>query len=207
MTSLMVLIAILSFAIIGLTYSMIAVFTLVVIFAIYYSFFKRIKRLRAFSRIFKKLKKGETQLLSSHEKEKMTGKNSAFDMEATPLSFRESLILSRKDYKRLFIFSLTLFVIIFVPFLLSSSVVGKDILNGIQNGMSGMQWMQQLAETIPVWFFVWAVTGLVVVFILLCIAFSLPVILILYAILNQRVKKMMKRLEKFTVAETKPINL
>ncbi|EJF78615.1 hypothetical protein MCO_00600 [Bartonella sp. DB5-6] len=206
MTFLVVLIAILSFAIVIFTYNMIAVFTLAVICAIYYSFFKRIRRLRAFSRILKKVKKSEGQFLSSHEKE-IEGKNSVFDMEATPLSFRESLVLSGKDCKRLFIFSLILFVVIFVPFLLSGSVVVREALNGMHNGMEAGQAMKQLIETTPVWFFVCVVTGVCVALVVACFAFSLPVILILYGILNQRVKKMMNRLEKFAAAETKPINL
>ncbi|WP_156851443.1 hypothetical protein [Bartonella refiksaydamii] len=206
MTFLVVLIAVLSFAIVIIAYSMIVVCTFTVICAIYYSFVKRIKRLRAFSRILKKLKKSEEQFLSSHEKE-MAGKNLAFDREVSPLSFRESLVLSGKDYKRLFIFSLVLFVIIFVPFLLSCSVVGGKMLNGMHNGMETGQAMKQLIETTPVWFFVYCVTGVLVALVLACFAFSLPVILILYGILNQRVKKMMKRLKKIAAAETKPINL
>lgn len=205
MTFWVMLITLFSFATVILAYSMVVVCTFVAIFAIYYSFVKRIKRLRVFSRILKKFKKSQAPFLSSYEKE-IAEKNSAFDMEATPLSFRESLVLSGKDYKRLFIFSLLLFVIIFVPFLLTGIVVGREIQSAIQDGMNMSQAVQHFIVTHPVCFLTYAFTGVFVALVLAFLAFSLPVILMLYAILNQRVKKMGKRLEKLVAVETKPIN-
>ncbi|MBB5074460.1 Flp pilus assembly protein TadB [Bartonella callosciuri] len=77
-----------------------------------------------------------------------------------------------------------------MPFFLSFGIEGAKLLN---NGMD----IQQMIASGPVLFTVYVITTALVILVMVYVAFSLPVILILYWILNQRVKKMIKRLEKF----------
>ncbi len=158
------------------------------IVAVYYSFIKRLLRAQALSKTFKKLKNGATQLLSGHERE---GKEqgSTFNTRVYLSSFKESLSLSKKDYKRIFIVSLSVFVLIFVPFIILTGIE-------VQKKLQGMD-LKQLMNSDPALFAVHTLFSQLVFLIVVLVAFSLPVVLVLYGILNQCVKKRMKRLETF----------
>ncbi|EJF98071.1 hypothetical protein MEI_00931 [Bartonella vinsonii subsp. arupensis Pm136co] len=202
MTIFVVLNAILSFVTALVAYIMIGVCGVMAIIAIYYSFIKRFSRLSAFSKVFKKIKKREAQGLSLCEDERKV-LHTICDMEMNPVSFKESLFLSGKDYKRIFIISFILFLIMFVP------IVGAIFWGVIQhlNETNAQQAMQQFIHNHPGWFVIYSFMATLMAVVWVCLAFSLPVILIFYTFLNQRVRKMIKKLEQFASTTAKPINL
>ncbi|UTO28187.1 hypothetical protein NMK50_08435 [Bartonella harrusi] len=169
-------------------FSMVSISANMAIVAVYYSFIKRLCRARGLSKTFKKLKKDTTQRFSGHEK-KIEENGPIFDVKAYLSSFKESLVLSKKDYKRIFIFSLMVFVLIFLPFLISVGMAGEKLLQGMD--------LKQLMTSEPFLFAVYSFFSLIVFLSIALVAFSLPIILIFYGILNLKVKKKMKRLENF----------
>ncbi|WP_273721325.1 MULTISPECIES: hypothetical protein [unclassified Bartonella] len=177
-------------------YSVITVCSTMAIIAIYYSFIKRIKRARKLSQtfeeqIFEKLKKNATEHLSG-DGSKIKEKRPAFNTKAYLSSFQESLMLSKKDYKRIFIFSLIVFVFIFLPFAFSLVIEGAKFAQGFAQGMD----IKQIVNMSSGLFRFYIIMVALVFLATALVAFSLPVILIFYGIVNQKVKKNMKRLEK-----------
>ncbi len=152
--------------------------TVMTIFALYYSLIKRTILLFWMRR---KLKKGAAQNLR-HNQVGGKGQNTVCAIELSPLSFKESLELSRKDYFIIFFLAFIVIVsltglIAFFSFLIKSAIVLHGYM--VLLFTVGMFVMQLL-----LWFWLW-----IIVF--------LPVILILHSFLQYGVEKTMKRLETF----------
>ncbi|UNE53941.1 hypothetical protein [Bartonella machadoae] len=169
-------------------FSMLSIGANMAIVAVYYSFIKRLCRSSELSKTFRKLKNDATQRFSGYKKA-IEENGPSFDVKAYLSSFEESLFLSQKDYKRIFIFSLVTFVLIFVPFLISVGMAGEKMAQGMD--------IKQFIASDPFLFAVSSFFYLIVFLSIALVAFSLPVILIFYGILNLRVEKKMERLENF----------
>ncbi|WP_244979389.1 hypothetical protein [Bartonella queenslandensis] len=124
----------------------------------------------------RKFKKATAQNLRHYQAEGR-GKNTVPATQFSVLSFKESLELSKKDYKIIsYITFIAVALFTFVTFLLSlitryTAVPHSDIL--------------------PLFF----IGALPLLFILALSVFSLPVILILHSLLHYGVKKVVKKLE------------
>ncbi|WP_208436287.1 hypothetical protein [Bartonella phoceensis] len=182
------LLILLTTASIIVTSSMVSMCGIMTIVAVYYSFVKRIICACALSETFKKLKESAMQHFMRDEREEKEQKI-AFDTKAYLSSFKESLSLSKNDYKRIFIFSLILFVFIFVPFAVSATAVGAEVIKGMD--------IKQLINNGSIASGVCILTFLLIFSMVVLVAFSLPVILVLYGVVNQMVKKKMKKWETF----------
>ncbi|WP_208436290.1 hypothetical protein [Bartonella phoceensis] len=184
MTFLPKLTTILSIVSMIVVYNVICLCATVAIFAIYYSFFKRKELLADMCY--------ELKMIAAHhfvrEGEEIKEKKPKVNMAVYFPWFKEVIVLSEKDYKKIFKYSFIVFAIAFMPFIISSSMVGAEAIRGME--------LQQFTKNDNLSFVVFMMSMTLSGMILACIAFSLPVILVLYGILNYRVKKMLKKLKK-----------
>ncbi|WP_273760614.1 hypothetical protein [Bartonella sp. ML70XJBT.G] len=166
---------------IGAAYLMIFIFTLMTVFIIYYSFVKRAGLLFCMGR---KLKKAALQKLGRYEKHSRV-QNSIFEAKFSPVAFKESLTLSRREYKIIF----CVVLIMLIP-LVCSAIFGAFyprsaiFLAGLAD--KAPVFSKVIAFVFQGWLLSWA-----------CIVFFLPVVLILHALLHCGVKRTVKKLEKF----------
>ncbi|WP_375677344.1 hypothetical protein [Bartonella sp. AS69XJJH] len=155
---------------------MILVSTLMTILALYYSLIKRTILLCGVRR---KLKKGAAQNLR-HNQTVSVGQNTVLATQFSPLSFQESLELSRKDY--FMIFSIAFIVIVlFAVVLAFFSHFPKSAIF--------------LYNYTPLLLKVGGFGMLLLFWFCACIIVALPITLIFHSILYYGVKKTMKRLE------------
>ncbi|WP_406604086.1 hypothetical protein [Bartonella gliris] len=173
MNILITLTAVLTMVVMFLTLVMICFFTIMAVDAIYYSF---IKRAALLFRMGRKLKKIAKQQLCPQQRE-MKGQSLTLDTGVSAFSFKQSLALSSKDYKRIFWSSLPIFVLSVVGNIYAISVL-PQLMSGAGVGKS----------------FLFSLYVLVVMF-WVCVAFFLPIVLVLYTLLNYRLKKMIQKLE------------
>ncbi len=157
-------------------WSMILFSTVKIIVAIYYSLIKRAVLL---CKMRRKLKKGAAQNLR-HNQAEDRGQNTVLATQFSAFSFQESLLLSKKDYKIIswiaFIaVALFIWATLFLSFIVRYAIV-------LHND--------------PL-FFLLLIIALPFLFILVCSAITLPVILILHSFLHYGVKKTVKRLKTF----------
>ncbi|WP_208440008.1 hypothetical protein [Bartonella raoultii] len=150
--------------------------TVKIILALYYSL---IKRTIVFVKMRCKLNKSSAQNLRHYQAENRG--HTALATQFSALSFEESLELSRKDYKVISCIAFIV-VVLFACATIFLSLLTKDTI--LHSGDSGALAL----------FFIGALPFL---FILVCGAFTLPVILILHGLLHYGVKKTVKRLETF----------
>lgn len=187
MDFLLVLNIIFNIGYVAVGYSITTICFVMAIAAIYYSFVKRIVRTRALSKILEKQDAHTTQRLAGYERE--IKQTSAWNAKAYLSSFKQSLGLSKKDYKRIAIFSLIVFVIVFLPCMITTAIEGQKMVQGINP--------EQLMQSGPVSFILFLVTITIALLSTTLVAFSLPVVLIFYGIVNWRMKKKLTRLEEF----------
>lgn len=155
--------------------------TVKIILVLYYSL---IKRTIVLVKMRCKLNKSPVQNLRHYQAEDRG--HTALATQFSTLSFEESLELSRKDYKVISCIACIVVVLfacatIFLSLLTEYTTVPHP---GALGGDSGALAL----------FFIGALPFL---FILVCSAFTLPVILILHGLLHYGVKKTVKRLETF----------
>ncbi|WP_246067871.1 hypothetical protein [Bartonella saheliensis] len=150
--------------------------TVKIILALYYSL---IKRTIVFVKMRCKLNKSSAQNLRHYQAENRG--HTALATQFSALSFEESLELSRKDYKVISCIA-CIVVVLFACATIFLSLLTKDTIH--HSGDSGALAL----------FFIGALPFL---FILVCSAFTLPVILILHGLLHYGVKKTVKKLETF----------
>ncbi len=157
-------------------WSMILFSTVKIILSIYYSLIKRAVLL---CKMRRKLKKGAAQNLR-HYQAGGRGQNTVLATQLRAFSFQESLLLSKKDYK---IISWMAFIAValFIHAVLFSSFTIRYAIVSHNNPL----------------FFLLLIEALPFLFILVCSAITLPVILILHSLLHYGVKKTAKRLETF----------
>ncbi|WP_273721315.1 MULTISPECIES: hypothetical protein [unclassified Bartonella] len=166
-------------------YSMISVFAIIAIVVFYYSFFKRSEVL-AKSR--EKLEIFEVREVLCHERGE---EEPVFDREAYLASFKEAMMFSKKDYKRIFKFSFIVLFILVMPFLVSCFMVIAEVTT---NGVP----IQKLMDSGDWSFTFFMVNGVFLYIIFVFVAFSFPIFLLLHARLHLRVKKMIKIVNNFT---------
>lgn len=165
-------------------YSMISIFAIIAIVVVYYSFFKRSEVL---DKSREKLEIIEVHSVLCHERGE---EEPAFDREAYLASFKEALMFSKKDYKIILKFSFIIFFILVMPFIASFFMVFEGVVNGMTMGqfIKGDSWSFTFSM----------VNGVFLYIIFVLVAFSLPLFLLLHAILSLRVKKMIKIVNNFT---------
>lgn len=162
-------------------YSMVIIFTLMTVFVIYYSFVKRAGLLFA---MWRKLKKAVLQKLGRYEKHSKA-QNSVFEAQFSPAAFKESLALSRREYKIIFCVVLIMLIPfvclgIFGAFYPKSAILLADVV------VKAPVLSKVIGFVFQGWLLSWA-----------CIVSFLPVVLILHALLHCGVKRTAKKLEKF----------
>ncbi|WP_375650508.1 hypothetical protein [Bartonella sp. OT172YNZD] len=153
--------------------------TMMTIFALYYSL---IKRTILLCKMRRKLKKGAAQNLGHYQAEGR-GQNTVLATQFSAFSFKESLRLSKKDYRKIFsiacvMVALCAGVVVFFAFLPKPVIF-------LHNHAPIVLHIVDFVVQLLFWF--WA-----------CIVVSLPVILILHSLLHYGVKKTVKRLEIFS---------
>ncbi|EJF83717.1 hypothetical protein [Candidatus Bartonella washoeensis] len=173
MNILTTLVAVLTMVVMFLTFIMVCFCTIMAVAAIYYSF---IKRTAVLFRMDRKLKKSAKQQLGHQERE-LKGQSLTLDTGINAFSFKHSLALAKKDYKRIFRISLPIFVLSIVGNVCGMSVV-PSLVRGAEVDYPLLFSLYLLS------FVVWA-----------CIALFLPLILLCYTLLNYRLKTMIQKLE------------
>ncbi|WP_409361123.1 hypothetical protein ACRPOS_007515 [Bartonella heixiaziensis] len=173
MSLLTVLNAVLSIVIIVLTFALVGFCAIMAVGVIYYSFIKRAALLFCMGRKLKKIAKQQL----GHQEREMKGQSLMLDTGISALSFKQSLPLSKKDYKRIFWISLFLFVLSVVGSISGMYVVPKLISDAEVDNLL-------LFSLYLLPFVVWA-----------CIALFLPLVLVFYTLLNYRLKNMIQKLE------------
>ncbi|WP_375659868.1 MULTISPECIES: hypothetical protein [unclassified Bartonella] len=115
-----------------------------------------------------------------HNQAEGRGQNTVLATQLRAFSFQESLLLSKKDYK---IISWMAFIAValFIHAVLFSSFTIRCAIVSHNNPL----------------FFLLLIEALPFLFILVCSAITLPVILILHSLLHYGVKKTVKKLETF----------
>ncbi|WP_375661471.1 hypothetical protein [Bartonella sp. CR127HXZ] len=160
------------------TIFMVFLSTMMIIFALYYSLIKRTILLLATQR---KLKKGAAQNLR-HNQAEGRGQNTVLATKFSAFSFQESLLLSKKDYRKIFsiacvMVALCAGVAVFFAFFPKSAIFLHNYAPIV---------LHMIDFVMRLLFWVWT-----------CIVVSLPVILILHSFLQYGVKKTVKKLETF----------
>ncbi len=157
-------------------WSMILFSTVKIILAIYYSLIKRAVLL---CKMRRKLKKGAAQNLGHYQTESR-GQNTILATQFRAFSFQESLLLSKKDYR----------IISWMAFIPTALFICATLF------LSFIARYATVSHNDPL-FFLLLIVALPLLFILVCSALTLPVILILHSFLHYGVKKTAKRLETF----------
>ncbi|WP_375640318.1 hypothetical protein [Bartonella sp. MM55XZML] len=157
-------------------WSMILFSTVKIILSIYYSLIKRTILLLVTQR---KLKKAAAQNLR-HNQAEGRGQNTVLATQLRAFSFQESLLLSKKDYK----------IISWMAFIAVALFIWATLF------LSFIARYATVSHNDPL-FFLLLIIALPFLFILVCSAITLPVILILHSLLHYGVKKTVKKLETF----------
>ncbi len=150
--------------------------TLMTILVLYYSLIKRTILLCGMRR---KLKKGALQNLGHNQKVSI-GQNTVCAIKFSPLSFQESLELSRKDYYIIF-FLAFIVIVVFAVLLAFFAFFPKSVIF-LHNYMPLLFKVGVFGMQLLFWFCA-------------CIVVALPVILIFHSLLHYGVKKTIKKLE------------
>ncbi|WP_034987497.1 hypothetical protein [Bartonella florencae] len=185
MAFLSVLTAILTIISMMAVYVTMSFFAIVEIVIFYYSFFKRTIVL---SKTREKLEIFEVREVICHVRGE---EEPVFDKQASLAAFKEAMMLSKKDYKRIFKFSFVVFLILVMPFIVSFFVMMAEVAT---NGVV----IQQLMKSGAWSFTFFMVNGVYLYIIFLFVAFSLPIFFLLHVRLHWRVKKMVKIVNNFT---------
>ncbi len=157
-------------------WSMILFSTVKIILAIYYSLIKRAVLL---CKMRRKLKKGAAQNLR-HNQAEGRGQNTVLATQFSVFSFQESLLLSKKDYK----------IISWIAFIAVALFICATLFSSLIIRYATVSHNDPLFSLL-------LIVALPFLFILVCSAITLPVILILHSFLCYGVKKTAKRLETF----------
>ncbi|WP_375694138.1 hypothetical protein [Bartonella sp. AD24XZML] len=127
----------------------------------------------------RKLKKAAAQNLR-HNQAEGRGQNTVLATQLRAFSFQESLLLSKKDYK----------IISWMAFIAVALFIWATLF------LSFIARYATVSHNDPL-FFLLLIIALPFLFILVCSAITLPVILILHSLLHYGVKKTVKKLETF----------
>ncbi|WP_273757237.1 hypothetical protein [Bartonella sp. MM73XJBT] len=166
---------------IGAAYIMIFIFTLMTVFVIYYSFVKRAGLLFC---MWRKLKKAALQKLGRYEKHSRA-QNSIFEAKFSPVAFKESLALSRREYKIICCVVLIMLIPL-VCLMISAAFYPRSAIFLADLAVKAPVLSKVIEFVFQGWLSSWA-----------CIVSFLPVVLILHALLYCGVKRTVKKLEKF----------